>query len=134
MPENTDRSSSGRKKRPRSEEGEKIEESLDNSIRNANRKKMKKTKRKRIQNPNFLPQPPQSASASPSMVLVSGLPEGCSVMALKYRFEMYGPISRTRIDGSEGFITYRSREAADSAVSASSDYITFHSQQAFPFS
>lgn len=56
-----------------------------------------------------------------SLVLVGGLPDGCTVLELKSRFEMYGAISRIRIDGSSGFITFRSQDSARAAISASLD-------------
>ena len=60
--------------------------------------------------------------APPSAVVVMGLPIDCSVLDLKSRFEIYGPISRIRIDrDGVGYITYRSKESADSAISAALD-------------
>ncbi|MQM11440.1 hypothetical protein Taro_044347 [Colocasia esculenta] len=56
-------------------------------------------------------------------VLVNGLPFGCTVLGLKSRMQMYGTISRIRIDGESGlgFVTYRSLDSARAAVSASAD-------------
>ncbi|CAD5194367.1 unnamed protein product [Musa acuminata subsp. malaccensis] len=63
-----------------------------------------------------------TAAASPSVVLVTGLPADCTVLELKSRLEMYGPISRTRIDvDGRGFVTFRSDHAAEAAISASLD-------------
>ena len=60
--------------------------------------------------------------APPSAVVVMGLPIDCSVLDLKSRFEIYGPISRIRIDrDGVGYITYWSKESADSAISAGLD-------------
>ncbi|KAD0553097.1 hypothetical protein R6Q59_004835 [Mikania micrantha] len=55
-------------------------------------------------------------------VVITGLSTGCSVLDLKSRFEIYGPISRTRMDaGGVAYITFRSRDSAESAISASLD-------------
>ncbi|CAL9081134.1 unnamed protein product [Musa textilis] len=63
-----------------------------------------------------------TAAASPSVVLVTGLPADCTVLELKSRLEMYGPISRTRVDvDGRGFVTFRSDHAAAAAISASLD-------------
>ncbi|URD89582.1 hypothetical protein MUK42_28233 [Musa troglodytarum] len=63
-----------------------------------------------------------TAAASPSVVLVTGLPADCTVLELKSRLEIYGPISRTRIDvDGRGFVTFRSDHAAAAAISASLD-------------
>ncbi|XP_073005192.1 uncharacterized protein At1g27050 [Typha latifolia] len=63
-----------------------------------------------------------SASPSPSLVMVTGLPGDCTVLELKYRLEMYGPISRIRIDvDGSGYVTFRSAAAAESAIAASLD-------------
>ncbi|KAF7809181.1 ultraviolet-B receptor UVR8-like [Senna tora] len=60
--------------------------------------------------------------APPSAVVVMGLPLDCSVLDLKSRFEIYGPISRIRIDrDAVGYITYRSKESADAAIAAAVD-------------
>ncbi|XP_054809162.1 uncharacterized protein At1g27050 [Prosopis cineraria] len=60
--------------------------------------------------------------APPCAVVVMGLPLDCSVLDLKSRFEIYGPISRIRIDrDGVGYITYRSKESADSAIAAAVD-------------
>lgn len=55
------------------------------------------------------------------MVLVTNLPHNCSVLSLKSRLEMYGGISRTRIDGETGYVSFRSRDSAEAAISASLD-------------
>lgn len=66
--------------------------------------------------------PPKEKPAPPPAVVVVGLPEGCSVLDLKSRFEIYGPISRIRIDPQGvGFISFRTKSAADSALAASLD-------------
>nr|ADF59042.1 homeobox transcription factor [Jatropha curcas] len=51
-----------------------------------------------------------------------GLSTDCSVLDLKSRFEIYGSISRIRInrDG-VGYITYRSKESAEAAIAAALD-------------
>ncbi|XP_077221150.1 homeobox leucine zipper protein [Tasmannia lanceolata] len=55
------------------------------------------------------------------LVIVSGLVPSCTVMELKSRFEMFGPISRINIDRALGFgyVTYRSRDSAEAAISSS---------------
>ncbi|XP_043687193.1 uncharacterized protein At1g27050 [Telopea speciosissima] len=63
-----------------------------------------------------------SKQNSPAVVVVTGLDQSCSVLDLKSRFEMYGSISRLRIDrGGLGFITFRSHDSAAAAISASLD-------------
>ncbi|KAK9119439.1 hypothetical protein Scep_017532 [Stephania cephalantha] len=63
----------------------------------------------------------KSSSAS-AKVVATGLPSACSVLKLKSRFEMYGCVSRLRIDcGGVGYITFRSKDAADAAIAASLD-------------
>ncbi|CAL9149502.1 uncharacterized protein At1g27050-like isoform X1 [Musa acuminata AAA Group] len=62
------------------------------------------------------------ASSSPTLVMVSGLLADCTVLELKSRLEMFGPISRTRIDvDGRGYVTFRSDHAAEAAVAASLD-------------
>ncbi|XP_042479410.1 uncharacterized protein At1g27050 [Macadamia integrifolia] len=63
-----------------------------------------------------------SKQSSPAVVVVTGLDQSCSVLDLKSRFEMYGSISRLRIDrGGLGFITFRSSDSAAAAINASLD-------------
>ncbi|KAK4261184.1 hypothetical protein QN277_004219 [Acacia crassicarpa] len=58
----------------------------------------------------------------PCAVVVMGLPLDCSVLDLKSRFEIYGAISRIRIDrDGVGYITYRIKEYADAAIAAALD-------------
>ncbi|MED6206698.1 hypothetical protein PIB30_029311 [Stylosanthes scabra] len=65
---------------------------------------------------------PTSRPAPPSAVVVMGLPNDCSVLDLKSRFEIYGPIARIRIDGDAvGYITYRTKDSADAAIAAGAD-------------
>lgn len=55
-------------------------------------------------------------------VVVVGLPSNCSVLDLKSRFEIYGSISRTRVDPNGlAYVTFRSHDSAQSAISASLD-------------
>ena len=72
-----------------------------------------------------LPELAESASTKPSspvVVLVIGLSPECSVLDLKSRFEIYGCISRIRIDRDEvGYVTFRSKDSADAAITASLD-------------
>ncbi|KAG1368816.1 hypothetical protein COCNU_14G012840 [Cocos nucifera] len=61
-------------------------------------------------------------SSSPSLVTVTGLPVDCTVLELKSRLEMYGPISRIRIDvDGSGYVAFRSDHSAEAAISASLD-------------
>ncbi|KAL3511178.1 hypothetical protein ACH5RR_030579 [Cinchona calisaya] len=63
-----------------------------------------------------------AAAKQPTTVVVIGLPSDCSVLDLKSRFEIYGSISRTRMDPNGlAYITFRSHDAAQSAVSAALD-------------
>ncbi|KAG8383127.1 hypothetical protein BUALT_Bualt05G0152400 [Buddleja alternifolia] len=58
-----------------------------------------------------------SAAKAPTSVVVIGVPADCSVLDLKSRFEMYGPISRTRMEpDGVAYINFRSNDAAQSAV------------------
>lgn len=85
-----------------------------------------------------LPAPPQSDTTdelpfhedNPSIaggkqqttVVVVGLPSDCSVLDLKSRFEIYGSISRTRMDPNGlAYVTFRSHDSAQSAISAALD-------------
>lgn len=65
---------------------------------------------------------PTSKPTPPPSVVVMGLPSNCSVLDLKSRFEIYGSISRIRINrDAVGYIAYRSNESAESAIAASLD-------------
>ncbi|XP_074296095.1 uncharacterized protein At1g27050-like [Silene latifolia] len=65
---------------------------------------------------------PQDKPAPPPALLVLGLPPSCSVLDLKSRFEIYGSISRIRIDPlGVGLLSFRTLSAAQSAVDASLD-------------
>lgn len=72
-----------------------------------------------------------AAAKAPTSVVVIGVPAECSVLDLKSRFEMYGPISRTRMEpDGVAYINFRSNEAAQSAVDAARDSsfpVTLHS-------
>ncbi|KAL7609829.1 uncharacterized protein At1g27050 [Lactuca sativa] len=74
---------------------------------------------------------PTSSGNTNTAVVVTGLSSNCSVLDLKSRFEIYGSISRTRMDsGGVANITFRSRDSAESAIAASLDPsfgITLHS-------
>ncbi|BBG94190.1 Regulator of chromosome condensation family protein [Prunus dulcis] len=49
-------------------------------------------------------------------------PPDCSVLDLKSRFEIYGAISRIRIDrDAVGYVTYRATDSAEAAIAASLD-------------
>lgn len=76
--------------------------------------------------------PPQSAEESddkpsvkpppPPALVIMGLPLNSSVLDLKSRFEIYGSISRIRIDrDGVGYVTYRSKDSAEAAIAASLD-------------
>ncbi|ESW29528.1 hypothetical protein PHAVU_002G077900 [Phaseolus vulgaris] len=65
---------------------------------------------------------PTTRPAPPSVVLVMGLPQDCSVLDLKSRFGIYDAISRIRIDRDVvGFITYRSKDSSNAAIAAGVD-------------
>ncbi|KAI3452802.1 hypothetical protein Pfo_009465 [Paulownia fortunei] len=72
-----------------------------------------------------------AAAKAPTSVVVIGVPVECSVLDLKSRFEMYGPISRTRMEpNGVAYINFRSNDAAQSAVDAARDSsfpVTLHS-------
>ncbi|RZC87497.1 hypothetical protein C5167_036037 [Papaver somniferum] len=71
-------------------------------------------------------------SQNSSMVVVHNLSHDCSVLNLKSRLEIYGSISRIRIDHGVGYVTFRSRDSAEASVIASLDPelgITIDSQQ-----
>ncbi|KAI3963506.1 hypothetical protein MKW98_022928 [Papaver atlanticum] len=71
-------------------------------------------------------------SQNSSMVVVNNLSHDCSVLNLKSRLEIYGSISRIRIDHGVGYVTFRSRDSAEASVIASLDPelgITIDSQQ-----
>ena len=73
----------------------------------------------------------------PSALVIMGLPPNSSVLDLKSRFEIYGSISRIRIDRDAiGHVAYRTADAAQAAVDAALDSsfgITLHSKKVFPF-
>nr|XP_011463114.1 PREDICTED: uncharacterized protein At1g27050 [Fragaria vesca subsp. vesca] len=79
-----------------------------------------------LDKPTFKPPPP------PALVVL-GLPPDSSVLDLKSRFEIYGPISRIRIDrDSIGHVAFRTADAAQAAVDAALDSafgITLHSKK-----
>nr|XP_043606685.1 uncharacterized protein At1g27050 [Erigeron canadensis] len=55
-------------------------------------------------------------------VVITGLSTDCSVLDIKSRFEIYGSISRTRIEpGGVAYVTFRSKDSAESAIDASLD-------------
>ncbi|XP_057949186.1 uncharacterized protein At1g27050 [Malania oleifera] len=63
-----------------------------------------------------------SAKALSAAVLVIGLPLDCSVLDLKSRFEIYGCVSRIRIERDGlAYITFRSKSSAEAAIAASLD-------------
>ncbi|KAL0296933.1 UNVERIFIED_CONTAM: hypothetical protein Sradi_6745400 [Sesamum radiatum] len=72
-----------------------------------------------------------AAAKAPTSVVVIGVPAECSVLDLKSRFEMYGPISRTRMENNGvAYINFRSNDAAQSAIDAARDSsfpVTLHS-------
>ncbi|PWA89909.1 Nucleotide-binding, alpha-beta plait [Artemisia annua] len=56
------------------------------------------------------------------LLWVIGLSPDCSVLDLKSRFEIYGAISRTRMDsGGVAYLTFRMKDSAQSAIDASLD-------------
>lgn len=72
-----------------------------------------------------------AAANAPKSVVVIGVPAECSLLDLKSRFEMYGPISRTRMEpDGVAYINFRSNDAAQSAIDAARDSsfpVTLHS-------
>ncbi|KAF6164323.1 hypothetical protein GIB67_029206 [Kingdonia uniflora] len=56
-----------------------------------------------------------------AMVEVTNLTHNCSVLNLKSRFEIYGCVSRLRVDRGIGYITFRSKNSAESAIIDSSN-------------
>lgn len=65
---------------------------------------------------------PLPKPAPPPALVVVDLPSHCSVLDLKSRFEIYGSISRIRIDRDcVGYITYRTKDSADAAMAAALD-------------
>ncbi|XP_031121618.1 uncharacterized protein At1g27050 [Ipomoea triloba] len=81
---------------------------------------------------NLSPENSTASAKLPATVVVMGLTAECSVLDVKSRFEIYGAISRTRMDpGGLAHVTFRSRESAASAVAAAADAafpITLHSE------
>ncbi|KAF8040542.1 hypothetical protein BT93_B2694 [Corymbia citriodora subsp. variegata] len=72
--------------------------------------------------PSASDDPPAPKPSPPPALVVMGLSPNCSVLDLKSRFEIYGPISRIRIDRDDvGYVTYRSKDAAEAAIAASRD-------------
>lgn len=80
---------------------------------------------------------PIAKPAPPPALVVMGLAPDCSVLDLKSRFEIYGSISRIRIDrDGVGCIAYRSKDSAEAAIAASLDPsfgITVQSQKVTAF-
>ncbi|CAN7050246.1 hypothetical protein BRARA_G00945 [Brassica rapa] len=63
---------------------------------------------------------PTAKPPPPPALVVSGLPANCSVLELKSRFEIYGSISRIRIDkDGVGSVSYRTAESAEAAIAGS---------------
>lgn len=63
---------------------------------------------------------PTTKPPPPLALVVMGLQANCSVLELKSRFEIYGSISRIRIE-KDGFgsVSYRTAESAEAAIAAS---------------
>lgn len=80
-------------------------------------------KRRRPLPPVTSEDPPENPSPKVSAaVVVTGLSQDCSVLDLKSRFEIYGSISRTRMDPTGvAYVTFRSSESAEAAIAASRD-------------
>ncbi|KAL8157188.1 uncharacterized protein At1g27050 [Apium graveolens] len=80
-------------------------------------------KRRRPLPPITSDDPPENPSPKISTaVIVTGLSQDCSVLDLKSRFEIYGSISRTRMEPTGvAYITFRSNESAEAAIAASLD-------------
>ncbi|XP_057486000.1 uncharacterized protein At1g27050-like isoform X2 [Actinidia eriantha] len=66
--------------------------------------------------------PDYSSSKSPATVVVIGLPQDCALLDIKSRFQIYGCISRTTMQhGGAAYVTFRSKESAEAAITASVD-------------
>ncbi|XP_044493370.1 uncharacterized protein At1g27050 [Mangifera indica] len=81
-------------------------------------------KRRRPLPPHRLPvdDKPAGKPIPPPAVVVLGLSPNCSVLDLKSRFEIYGTISRIRIDhNGVGNISFRTKESAEAAIAAALD-------------
>ncbi|KAJ0039142.1 hypothetical protein Pint_23146 [Pistacia integerrima] len=83
-------------------------------------------KRRRPLPPPRLPtaddEKPTAKPNPPPAVVVLGLSPNCSVLDLKSRFEIYGSISRIRIDrNGVGNIAFRTKESAEAAIAAALD-------------
>lgn len=69
-----------------------------------------------------LPDKPVAKPPPPPGLVIMGLPHDCSVLDLKSRFEIYGSISRIRIDrDGVGCIAYRTMDSAEAAIAAALD-------------
>jgi hypothetical protein len=81
--------------------------------------------------------PIQKPAPAPAL-LVTGLPRDCSVLDVKSRFEIYGSISRIRIDrDGSAYIMYRAKDSAQAAFAAALDpsfAITVDSQKVLSLS
>ncbi|XP_010552598.1 PREDICTED: uncharacterized protein At1g27050 [Tarenaya hassleriana] len=63
---------------------------------------------------------PIAKPPSPPGLVITGLPDHCSVLELKSRFEIYGSISRIRVDrDGSGSVSFRTAESAEAAIAAS---------------
>ncbi|XP_068652737.1 uncharacterized protein At1g27050 [Aristolochia californica] len=65
----------------------------------------------------------RAGSKESVLVIVTGLPPDCQVLDVKSRFQLYGTVSRLHIDRQYGYgyVTFRSRDAAEAAIAASMD-------------
>ncbi|CAN8291642.1 unnamed protein product [Cochlearia groenlandica] len=72
-----------------------------------------------LEHDEIIDKPIKKPPPPPSLV-VTGLPANCSVLELKSRFEIYGSISRIRID-KDGFgsVSYRTAASAEAAIAGS---------------
>ncbi|KAG2707288.1 hypothetical protein I3760_05G141900 [Carya illinoinensis] len=65
---------------------------------------------------------PIAKPAPAPALVVMGLPVDCSVLDVKSRFEIYGSISRIRIDrDGSAYIMYRTKDSAEAAIAAALD-------------
>ncbi|XP_031488069.1 uncharacterized protein At1g27050 [Nymphaea colorata] len=68
-----------------------------------------------------LPNTASTSGRDSAVLIVSDLPAGCTVLELKTRFEMFGSVSRVKIEQNLGFgyITFRLRDSAELAIMTS---------------
>ncbi|XAR53241.1 hypothetical protein NMG60_11021709 [Bertholletia excelsa] len=79
-------------------------------------------RRRPLPTPAFDQRLENSSAKSPATVVVTGLPHDCSLLDIKSRFQIYGSVSRTTMNSNGvAYVTYRSKDDAESAIAASVD-------------